>query len=84
MNALESDCLQALITFAGMSFPDVEELGSISLIASLIASLKSNELKVDDIPGREFLVSLSSVFSGLLNTEENCSCKSCAIFSGSW
>ena len=61
---MESDYLQALITFAGMSFSDVEELGSISLIASMISSsLKSNELKVGDIPGREFGVSLSSVFS---------------------
>ena len=34
MKALESDCLQALITFAGISFCDVEKLGSISLIAS--------------------------------------------------
>ena len=85
VNALESDCLQALITFAGISLFDVEELGSILLIASMISySLKSNELKVDDISGREFVVSFSSVFSGLLNTEENCSCRSCAIFSGSW
>ena len=85
MNALESDCLQALITFAGISLFDVEELGSILLIASMISySLKSNELKVDDISGRELVVSFSSVFSGLLNTEENCACRSCAIFSGSW
>ena len=83
MNALESDCLQASVSFTGISLSVVEELGSISLIASMISSsLKSNELKVDDIPGREFVVSLSSVFSGLLNTEENCSCRSCTIFSG--
>ena len=52
MNAFESesDCLQALITSVGISLFDVEELGSISLIASMISSsLKSNELKVDDI-----------------------------------
>ena len=57
---------------------DVEELGSISLIGSMITSLlKSNELKVDDIPGREFVATLSSVFSGLLNTEEK---ELCHIF----
>ena len=86
MNALESGCLQTLITFTGISLSVVEELGSISLrIASMISSsLKSNELKVDDIAGREFVVSFSSVFSGLLNTEDNCSCRSSATFSGSW
>ena len=39
---------------------------------------------MDDISGRVFVVSFSSVFSGLLNTEENCSFRSSAIFSGSW
>ena len=49
MNALESYCLQAFITFAGISLFDVEELGSISSIASMISSsLKLNDIFVRD------------------------------------
>ena len=59
------------MTLAGISLSDVEELGSISLIASMISfSLKSKELKEDEILGRFLVVSLISVLFGLLNIEE--------------